>query len=130
MKILRESLWDRLINRLPANDAQRIARVLKRAGCQEEIDYMAVKAMSELVEAYQAEARLALRSYRRWRVRQDIQQLAAVVRDREGEILRRDAREKAGLYLDARRDYDDLIALAMKRYERPANDDADLADSA
>lgn len=117
MKVLKENLWDRLVNRLPANDAMHVRRVLKRAGCREEIDYMAVKELSELVDAYQCQARMAIRDYRRWRVRENVQRMTAVVRAREGAILRQNAREIAGLYLDARRDYNDLIDVAMQKYD-------------
>jgi len=121
MKVIKETLWQRLVNRLPANDAARVKRILKRAGACEEIDYMTVKALSEMVESYQLRARTAIRDYRRWRAREGVQHLAAAGRAREGAVLRHMARESAGLYLDVRRDYNDLIDLAMQRYS-PAND--------
>lgn len=132
MKIIKENFWDRIMNRMPANDADRARRVLKRAGCLEEIDYMSVKALSELVELYEREARLAIRTYRQWEVRENVYKFAASVRSREGHILRRDAQEKAGLYRDAKQDYLDLIELAMEPYRvEPANDadaDSDFAE--
>ena len=121
MKILKENMWEKLFNRLPANDARRVSRVLKRAGCVAMPDYMDVKAMSELVETYREKAWKALSDYRRWEIQEGAHALSASARRREGELLRRRALENAGLYWDARRDYKDLVDIAMRPYQ-PAND--------
>lgn len=116
MKISKENLWDRLLNRLPANDALRDTRVLKRAGCVTTPDYLDVKAMSELVETYRDRAWKALGDYRRWEIEQSARRLSATARRREGELLRRRALDCASLHRDARRDYHDLVEIAMRPY--------------
>lgn len=116
MKIIKETLWDRLMNRLPANDAQRDMRVLKRAGCVATPDYLDVKAMSELVEEYRGRTLKALDDYRRWELQESAQRLSATARRREGELLRRRVFECASLYRDVRTDYADLVEIAMRPY--------------
>ena len=122
MKILKETIWERLMNRLPANDARRVSRVLKRAGCVATPDYLDVKAMSELVEDYRHKTWKALTDFRRWQIQEGARALSASVRQREGELLRKRAVECASLYWDARRDYNDLMDIAMRPYREMAND--------
>lgn len=122
MKILKETLWDKLANRLPANDARREARVLKRAGCLATPDYLDVKAMSEVMEDCREKTWEALKDYRRWQLQESARHLSATVRQREGELLKQRALDCAGLYWDARRDYADLIELALRPYKAMAND--------
>lgn len=116
MKSIRESFWDRLYNRLPANDAAIARRVLGRT-VDQPIDYMTIKALSELVDAYKGSARAAIRAYRKWCLIESVHKVGAATRQREGEILRKAALDQAALYLDARRDYRDLFKLAMRSYE-------------
>ena len=122
MKIIKETMWDRLFNRLPANDARKVTRVLKRAGCVATPDYLDVKAMSELVERYRDKTTRALEEFRRWQIQEGAQAMATVVRKREGELLRKRAMECASLYWDARRDYRDIVDIAMRPY-MAANDE-------
>jgi hypothetical protein len=116
MKLRNETLWEKLYNRLPANDAAKAARVLARSGCDGAVDYMSVKALSKLVETYRASTRAAIRNYRRWCVAESLCKFSAAVRAREGDLLRQYAMDQAALYLDTRRDYRDLVEIAMRPY--------------
>lgn len=122
MVMQKETLWDKVQNRFPVDEAEQLRRALKKSGSMEDIDYMAIKALSELVDFYKIEARIEMRNYRRWKARESAHLLASALRRQEGDILRRNAQDKVALYLDARRDYQDLVALAISAYQNPAND--------
>ncbi len=121
MKIIKENMWDKLVNRLPANDARREMRVLKRAGCVATPDYLDVKAMSELVDTYREKTWKALGDYRRWQLQESAQRLSATARQREGELLRKRVFDCQALYRDTQRDYADLVDIAMRPYREQSN---------
>ena len=123
MKLPRESLWDRLINRLPANDALRAIKAMNHAKHRLNVDYMVVKEMSELMEHYRIHAQVSINALREWDVRDAVQKMNKVYRLRERGFLEAQARSAVSLWLDARRDYRDLRNLAMNYYT-PANDSA------
>ncbi len=116
MKILKETLIERLRSRLAPAHAVKMIYTLQRATRQSGIDYMAVKEASEMVERYKSETKLAIRQLRRWESRKAPESLA------EGRILKTIARQNAAHYLDARREYHDLVALALMKYHAaPSN---------
>jgi hypothetical protein len=120
MKILKETLIERLRSRLAPAHAVKMIYTLQRATRHSGIDYMAVKEASEMVERYKNDAKLAIRQLRRWETRK-----APGSADKsalEGRILKNMARQNAAHYLDARREYHDLVALALLKYQTaPSN---------
>lgn len=118
MKILKETLAERIRNRFAPPHAVKIIADLQRADFSEDVAYMAAKEASELLAHYRREARTAIRCYRLWQHRQSVRALLQPTVDQEGRTLLADARAKASLYIDAMRDYRDLIALSVSHYER------------
>jgi hypothetical protein len=116
MKILKETLVERIRNRLNPPHAVKIIAGLQRAAFREEIAYMAAKEASELVAHYRREARTAIRCYRLWQNRGCVRAMLQPTVDQEGRTLLADARAKASLYIDALRDYRDLIELSVSHY--------------
>ena len=124
MKILKETLIERLRSRLAPAHAVKMIYTLQRATRQSGIDYMAVKEASEMVERYKNEAKLAIRELRRWETRKAPGSVAGSADKSalEGRILKNMARQNAAHYLDARREYHDLVALALLKYQTaPSN---------
>lgn len=120
MKMLRETFFERLCNRLGPRTALKVMANLHRAR-RSGIDYMVVKEASELLERYRHEMRSAVRSYRQWQACEAVTQALSPLRAQEGRQLQAHARALTHLVLDARRDYKDLCELAIARCER-AND--------
>lgn len=123
MKILKETLFERIRNRMAPANAVKVITALQRATHREEIDFMATKEASEMVERYGLETRMAIRDFRRWQTRQVTREMRQPIFEQEGRFLKAAARAKASLYLDAKRDYLDLVDLSMSMYgDNPAND--------
>lgn len=141
MKILRETFFERIQNRMMPENAIRVITRLQKASANRTIDYMDLKEASEMLARYRTEARIAIRTYRRWQSRRrsaemlaplqqgrawENRQLIAEVLEphtsEEGRILLQQARAQASLYLNAYRDYRDLFELAMKPYVIASND--------
>lgn len=113
MKIRKETLFDRLRNRLPASEARQAIRAFRHAKKRLEIDYMTVKELSELTERYRTAARLACNAVREWSVREAVFKMDAVYRQREHELLQAQARDAIALYQDVKRDYIEIRKLAL-----------------
>ena len=122
MKLLKETLFDRIRNRLAPPNAVKVIKNLKRASGRAELSYMEIKEASQYVERYKIEAKAAMKAWRSWNTRAAVSELVGALRLQEGRILRSDAVAKASLYLDAQRDYRDLVNLAMGQARPPAND--------
>ena len=125
MKILKETFFERLRSRMgPASAIKAIAQV-QRAARQEQIDYMTIKEASEIVQHYKLQARCAIRSYRRWTDRQATSSILEDLVAEKGRLLRDTARSQTSLYQKAKRDYLELVDLALKPYGdadfQPAN---------
>lgn len=121
MKILKETLYDRLRNRLPSGDARKAIKALKHARHRLHIDYMTVKELSELTEHYRTLARTACNAVREWEVRDAVQKMDQAFRERERELLRAQAFDAIALYNDVKRDYIEIRELAMAQLV--SNDD-------
>lgn len=122
MKILKETLFERIRNRFAPASAVRIIAALQRATRNGHIDYLAVKEASEMVERYKLEAKISIRQWRRWQTRRAIRDMSDALRLQEGRLLLQSARATTSLYLDARRDFLDLVDLALKEVRQaPAN---------
>lgn len=130
MKILGETLFERIQNRPAPANAVRVIKTLERAAARREIDYMTVKEASELIDRYKLEARIAIRAYRKWTTRNVVTEMLTPLNDHQGRILHKYARASAALYIDAMRDYRDLLRLASLPYRDarfyPANDRDDV----
>lgn len=112
MKILKETMFERIRNRMaPANAVRVVAALQKLKGAG--IDYLAVKEASEMVARYKLEVRIAIRQYRRWQLCRPLHVIGEPHHSQQGRILLQSARASAALYLDARRDYLDLVNLAL-----------------
>lgn len=122
MKKYTENIWDRLFNRLPASEANEAIRVLKQGGSYKDIDFFTLKEAEQQVHHHREQAKKAIVDYRKWKTGQQLRRFFAVLRDREGAVLRGRARNMASLFLDARRDYSDLSHLLMESI----SSDADL----
>ena len=125
MKILKETFFERLRSRMgPASAIKAIAQV-QRAARREQIDYMTIKEASEIVQHYKLQARCAIRSYRRWTDRQATSSILEDLVAEKGRLLRDTARSQTSLYQKAKRDYLELVDLALKPYRdadfQPAN---------
>lgn len=124
MKLLQETLFERIRNRMAPANAVKVITALQRVSGGG-VDYLAVKEASEMVERYKLEARIAIRQYRKWQLRGASHILTAPHHAQHGRILLQAARDSAALYLDAHRDYLDLVSLALmkiKTTRTPAND--------
>ncbi|MCQ0990347.1 hypothetical protein [Jiella marina] len=119
MKILKETFFERLRNRLPANDARRAIKAFRRAKHRLDIDYMTVKELSELRERYRTSAMLACRAVKEWEVRHAVRRMQDVYRDRERQILYAQAREAVSIYRDIKQDYVDFYEIAMHQVGVP-----------
>jgi hypothetical protein len=122
MKILKETLFERIRNRLAPANAVRTIAALQRAAHSGEIEYMAVKEASEMLARYKIEAQYAIRTYRSWQARTAVKSVLEPLKDQEGRILHQHARNAVSLYADAKRDYTDLWQLALRA---AANDDGE-----
>lgn len=123
MKILKETLFERIRNRLAPDHAVKIIARLQRTSFRKEMCYGAVKEASELLERYRVEARLSIRSLRMWESSEAMRAAMQPTRDAYGRMLAQQARAATSLYLDARRDYLDLVSLSIARCQgKPAND--------
>ena len=143
MKILKETFFERIQNRMMPENAIRVITRLQKASANRTIDYMDLKEASEMLARYRTEARIAIRTYRRWQSRQKSAALLAPLKDQqgriwenrqliaeilephtseEGRILLQQARAQATLYLNASCDYRDLFELAMRPYVISSND--------
>lgn len=112
MKILKETFFDRIRNRMaPPHAVKTIATLQKMKGTG--IDYLAVKEASEMVERYKLEAKLSIRQFRAWQLRRPSHAIGEPHHTEQGRILLHSARASAALYLDARRDYLELVAIAL-----------------
>jgi hypothetical protein len=120
MKILRETLFERIRNRMAPANAVRTIAALQRAAIAGDIEYMAVKEASEMLARYKLEAQIAIRTFRSYQARAAVKAVLEPLKDQEGRILQQHARNAVSLYADAKRDYTDLWQLAMKG---AANDD-------
>lgn len=127
MKILKETLFERIRNRMAPANAVHVIKTLERAAARQEIDYMTIKEASEMMQRHKLEARSAIRAYRRWSARSAVTLLLSPLKDRQQRVMLQYARDAASLYLDAMRDYRDLCRLAMLPYRDPrfhtANDE-------
>lgn len=123
MKLLQETFFERIRNRMAPANAVKLIAVLHKAKGQG-VDYLAVKEASEMVDRYKLEARIAIRQYRTWQLRRPGHAIAEPHHAQHGRILLQSARAAASLYLDARRDYLDLVAFALAHIKAPfpAND--------
>ena len=123
MKVMKETLFERIRNRFEPAEAAEIIEALLRATEREEIGHRSVVEASEMVERIKLEARCAIRAYRVWRTHQVVREMHRATYDQEGRYLRDAARNLSSLYLDVRRDYQDLVALSIaKHQDEPAND--------
>ena len=124
MKILKETLLERIRNRFAPANAVRIITDLHRATRAGVIDYMVFREASEMVDRYKLEARHAIKAVRRFQLRMAAREINRPTLEQEGRILISQARATIALYRDARNDLNDLLALALasKSRHRPAND--------
>lgn len=123
MKVHKESLFDRFVNRLSPANASRAIKAMRHARHRLEIDYMAVKEMSELEERYRQKAKNAIQALRQWEIREAVQNMNDVYRQREYEVLKGQAHEAVILWHDIRRDHREIRDMAFAYYAKPANDD-------
>jgi hypothetical protein len=119
MRILKETFFDRLQNRLAPGEARRAIKAFQRAKHRLDIDYMTVKEMSELVERYRMNAQLACRAVKEWEVRESVRRMQEVYRLREREFLHSHARNAVSIYRDAKQDYLDFHEMAMRQIPVP-----------
>lgn len=108
MKNIKETLWDRLFNRLPATEANEAIRILKQGGSYKDIDVFTLKEIEHQVGHHREQAKNAIVAYRQWKKGRQVRRFMAVFRDREGDALRGHAKNMASLFLDSRRDFTDL----------------------
>ncbi len=108
----------------PVNGVKVIAQ-LQRATSRNGIDYMAVKEASELVQHYKLQARMAIRTYRSFTTLQTTSAILERLVVKKGRLLRDAARAQTSLYQNAKRDYHELVGLALMPYRdadfQPAN---------
>ncbi|MGJ8531696.1 MAG: hypothetical protein ACSHYC_05895 [Alphaproteobacteria bacterium] len=126
MNYIKETLWERFFNRLPAKEANDAVRILKRGGSYKDVDFFTLKEAEEQVQRYRGRAKAAIADYKLWKANTQIGRFFAVFRDREGIALRNHARDMANMFLEARRDYIDLSSLLMTSI---ANDTRGTASS-
>lgn len=126
MNYIKETLWERFFNRLPAKEANDAIRILKRGGSYKDVDFFTLKEAEEQVLRYRGRAKAAIADYKLWKANTQIGRFFAVFRDREGIALRNHARDMANMFLEARRDYIDLSSLLMTSI---ANDTRGTASS-
>lgn len=126
MNYIKETLWERFFNRLPAKEANDAIRILKRGGSYKDVDFFTLKEAEEQVLRYRKRAKAAIGDYRLWKANSHIGRFFAVFRDREGIALRNHAREMANMFLEAKRDHADLSDLIMTSI---ANDTRGIASS-
>jgi hypothetical protein len=119
MKILKETFFDKLQNWLPPAEARQAIKAFQRAKHRLDIDYMTVKEMSELVERYRMNAKLACRAVKEWEVREAVRRMQEVYRLREREFLLTHARNAVSIYRDAKQDYLDFHEIAMRQIPVP-----------
>ena len=122
MKLMRETIIERIRNRMAPANAVRVITSLNRARRAGGVDYMVFKEASEMVERYKLEARHAIRAVRRLQLRVAMHDFNRPTLEHEGRLLIANARASIALYRDARRDLNDLLAVAMSGPHRPAID--------
>lgn len=120
MDILKETLWERLFNRLPENTANQAMRILKQGGSFKDVDFLTLKQAEAEVVRYRAQAKAAIGEYRRWKTENTVKLMLGVFHSREGAHLRAHAKDMTSLYLDARRDHGDLTDLLMRSVSNDA----------
>ena len=120
MKSIKENLWDRLFNRLPATEANEAIRILKQGGSYKDIDVFTLKEIEHQVGHHREQAKNAIVAYRQWKKGYQVRRFMAVFRDKEGEALRSHARNMASLFLDSRRDFADLSDRLMQSISNDA----------
>lgn len=108
----KENLVERIQNRLALSEAGKILTVMERASGSQIFHHMAAMQTAQLVSHYKTEAQAAIRQYRVWQYRDAIHSMQRPLHEQEGRHLLEAARAAATLYLDARRDYIDIISLA------------------
>lgn len=113
MNYIKETLWERFFNPLPAKEANDAIRTLKRGGSYKDVDFFTLKEAEEQVLRYRGRAKAAIADYKLWKANTHIGRFFAVFRDREGLALRNHAREMANLFLESKRDHADLSHLIM-----------------
>lgn len=119
MKVLKETFFERLRNRLPQAEAKRAIKAFKRAKHRLDIDYMMVKELSELMERYRMNAQLACRSLKEWEVRQAVRKMEDAYYVRERQNLYIQAREAVSIYKDVKQDYLDFCEIALHQIPVP-----------
>ena len=119
MNILKETLIERIRNRLAPPNAVKVIKTLQRFDKNRDIEMMAAKEASEMVDRYKMEARMAIRIFRQHQTRLALRDLSRSVLDQETRLLESAARAKCSLYLDAKRDYHDLMTMMIGRYNPP-----------
>lgn len=124
MKMIQETLFERIRNRMAPANAVRVIADLQRATRMGGVDYMMFREASEMVERYKLEARHAIKAVRRYQCRQAMHEFSKPTHLHEGRLLITHARATIALYRDARRDLADLFALALATKTRTtrAND--------
>jgi len=115
-----ETLWDRLVNRLPANTANDAIRTLKRGGTFKDVDFFTLKEAEHRVGDYRFKAKQAIVAFKAWKLRKAVRGFFGVFDDREGAHLRAHARAMTSIYLEARRDHADLTHLLMRSVSNDA----------
>ena len=115
-----ETLWDRCLNRLPANAANDAIRTLKRGGTFKDVDFFTLKEAEQRVDDYRVKAKQAIVAFKAWKLRKAIRGFFGVFDDREGAHLRAHARAMTSIYLEARRDHADLTYLLMQSVSNDA----------
>ncbi len=115
-----ETLWDRILNRLPASEANDAIRILKQGGTFEDIDFFTLKEAEQRVQDYRFKTKQAILAFKAWKLQKTVHGLFGVFDDREGAHLRAHARAMASIYFDARRDHADLTRLLMKSVSNDA----------
>ena len=115
-----ETLWDRFLNRLPANAANDAIRTLKRGGTFKDVDFFTLKEAEQRVDDYRYNAKQAIVAYKAWKLKKAVRGFFGVFDDREGTHLRAHARAMTSIYLDARRDHADLTHLLMRSVSNDA----------
>ena len=113
MTYLKESLWERLFNRLPSSEANDAIRILKQGGSYRDVDFFVLKEAEQSVEQLRGRAKQAIAAYKGWKLEQAVSRYFAVFRQREGAHLKANARAMTSIWLDARKDYRDLTDLLM-----------------
>jgi hypothetical protein len=117
---IKENLWDRFFNRLSETEANEAIRILKQGGSYKDIDFFTLKEAEHQVSHHRQQAKSAIAAYRQWKKGHQIRRFFAILRDREGAALRIHAKNMASLFLDSRRDFNDLSNRLMSSISNDA----------